>query len=81
MCSGWYGFFLLLAGSLSDYYNASVQFSNNRSISFTLRCNMMQCDAIYEMYKYNTFSDKKFVSFHHLFQVHGFGNKNLPAAV
>ena len=42
---------------------------------------MMQCDAIYEMYKYNTFSDKKFVSFHHLFQVHGFGNKNLPAAV
>ena len=42
---------------------------------------MMQCDAIHEMYKYNTFSDKKFVSFHHLFKVHGFGNKNQPAAV
>ena len=42
---------------------------------------MMQCDAMYKMYKYNNFSDKKFVSFHHLIQVQSLGeNKNLPEA-
>ena len=72
---------LLLVCSLSGNYSANVQFSDNKSISFTLRCNMMYCDAIYEIYKRNTFSDKKFVSFHYLYQVHSFENENLPAAV
>ena len=34
---------------------ASVQFSDNQSISFTLRCNMMECDAMHEICKCNTF--------------------------
>ncbi|GMP74358.1 hypothetical protein CsSME_00031799 [Camellia sinensis var. sinensis] len=54
-------------------------FSDKRSISFTLRCNMMQCDTMYEMYTYNTFSDKKFCFISSSFSSTKFWRKQKPA--
>ena len=49
--SGLLGLFCCWLFKSSDYYSASVQFSDSQSIPFTLRCNMMRCDAMHEMCK------------------------------